>query len=80
MGPVCSLLSKVNEMEYDPSFRGMPGGKDLFNIPKEVLEHMSMDQMLCYKLVQAVKPGNLPPPLQEMLCGFLCHARWLTTM
>ena len=40
---------------------------------------MSTDQKVCYKLVEAVKSGHLPPNMQEMQCGPLSHARWLTT-
>ena len=40
---------------------------------------MSTDQCQCYKLVKAVKEGRLPKEMQEMMCGPLCHARWLTT-
>lgn len=78
-GPVCSLLSKVNEMEYNPSFKALPEGEDLIGIPKKVLEKMSTDQKSCYKLVEAVKAGHLPPGMQEMLPGKQSHARWLTT-
>jgi hypothetical protein len=78
-GPVCSLLSKVNEMTYNPNFRAMPGGEDLISLPEEVVAKMSTDQKSCYNLVQAVKAGSLPPALQEMQCGPICHARWLTT-
>ena len=78
-GPVGSLLSKVNDMPYNPDFRALPGGEDLINLPEEVVNKMSTDQKSCYKLVGAVKAGSLPPSLQEMLCGKLCHARWLTT-
>ena len=79
IGPVCSLLSKVTEMEYDPNFKAMPGGEDLMEIPEKVLKEMSTDQKQCYKLVQAVKAGELPVTMQGMMCGPLCHARWLTT-
>ena len=78
-GPVCSMLSKVNEMEFNPNFRPMPGGEELIDIPDKVIESMSTDQKQCYKLVQAVKSGVLTPALQEMMCGRLCHSRWLTT-
>jgi len=78
-GPVCSLLSKVNEMPYNPNFRAMPGGEDLISLPEEVVAKMSTDQKACYNLVQAVKAGSLPPAQQEMRCGPICHARWLTT-
>ena len=60
MGEVCSLLSTVNEMPYDPHFRKFPGGEDLIHIPDEVLNNMSTDQKTCYKLVHAVKGGALP--------------------
>ena len=78
-GPVGSLLSKVNEMPYNPAFKALPGGEDLISLPKDVVDKMSTDQKTSYNLVQAVKEGSLPPALQEMLCGKLCHARWLTT-
>ena len=78
-GPVCSLLSKVNEMLFNPSFKAMPGGEDIIEIPAEVVARMSTDQKVCYKLVEAVKSGHLPPNMQEMQCGPLSHARWLTT-
>ena len=39
-GPVCSLLSKVNEMLFNPSFKAMPGGEDIIEIPVEVVEKL----------------------------------------
>ena len=78
-GEVCSLLSKVNEMPYNPEFKKLPGGEELIYLPDDVLKKMSTDQKMCYKLVEAVKAGVLPVELQEMLCGTLNHARWLTT-
>ena len=41
MGPVCSLLSKVDDMAYDDSFRAMPGGEELITIPEDVQKNMS---------------------------------------
>ena len=76
-GPVCSLLSKVNEMPFDPDFRALPGGEDLIHIPDEVLRKMSTDQKTSYTLVKAVKKGILPSEMQEILCGPLCHARFI---
>ena len=76
-GPVCSLLSKVNEMPFDPNFRALPGGEELIRIPEEVLKTMSTDQRISYSLVEAVKKGILPEELQEILCGPLCHARFI---
>ena len=78
-GEVCILLSNVNSMPYDPEFKMMPGGEDLISLPEEVISNMSTDQKVCYKLVAAVKAGMLPNDMQEMMCGAMCHARWLTT-
>ena len=88
-GPTCSkdgfqgnvgkLLSVVEEMEYNPNFRALPGGEDLITIPDDIVQKMSTDAKLCYRLSQAVKTGILPPELQEIKPGPLCHARWLTT-
>ena len=75
MGPVCSLLTRVNEMVFNPGFRALPGGEDLISIPEDVVNTMSTDQRTSYKLVEAVKKGSLPLALQEMQCGPLCHAR-----
>ena len=78
-GEVCSLLSKAHEMPYNPNFKKMPGGEDLINIPDDTLKNMSTDQKVSYKIVKGVKEGFLPEELQDILCGILCHARWLTT-
>ena len=59
-----------------PIIKRLPGGEDLVPLPEEVLKNMSTDQKSCYKLLQAVKEGILPVPLQEMKCGPLNHARF----
>ena len=35
--PVCSLLSQVNEMAYDPDFRAIPGSEKIIYIPENVV-------------------------------------------
>jgi len=66
-------------MPFNPGFKALPGGEDLISIPEAVLETMSTDQRTSYTLVEAVKKGMLPKEMQEILCGPLCHVRWLTT-
>ena len=66
-------------MEFNPGFKAVPGGEDLIEIPSNIVETMSTNQKLCYKLVEAVKSGKFPTALQDMTCGKLSHARWLTT-
>ena len=65
--------------DLQPGVQGLARGEDLIKIPQAVLVKMSTDQQLSYRLVQAVKSGSLPPELQEVQCGKICHARWLTT-
>jgi hypothetical protein len=48
----------MEQMEYNPNFKGMPYGEALIIIPEEVLEKMSTDQKTCYTLVQTVKAGK----------------------
>ena len=66
-------------MAYDPDFRAVPGSEKIIYIPDNVVNSMSADSQMCYKLVAAVKMGHLPNAMQETHCGPLCHARWLTT-
>ena len=80
MGPVCSLLSKVEQMPFNPKFKALPGGEDLISLTDEVVAAMSTDQKTCYKLVQAIKQGKLPVELQDLKCGPLCHARFVQTI
>ena len=77
MGPVGSLLSKVEEMPFNPEFEALPGGEDLPSLSEKVIKGMSTDQKSCYKLVKALKEGNLPSEMQDMKCGPLCHARYV---
>ena len=62
-GPVCRLLSKANQMEYNPEFVALPGGEQLIKIPDSVLVTVSTDQQMSNRLVKAVKSGVLPPEL-----------------
>ena len=77
LGPVCSLLSKVEQMAFNPKFRALPGGEDLIPLSDEVLEGMSTDQKTCYKLVNSIKQGCLPISMQDLKCGPLNHARFV---
>ena len=65
-------------MPFNPGFKALPGGEDLISIPEAVLKTMSTDQRTSYTLVEAVKKGMLPKEMQEILCGPLCHVRFVT--
>ena len=47
LGPVYSLLPKVNEIAYNSSFGRLPRGQELITFPEEVLGSMSTVQMSC---------------------------------
>ena len=78
-GTVGKLLSSVETMKYNPNFRALPSGEEFIQIPDEVVAKMSTDAKISYKLCHAVKSGSLPVDLQEIKCGPLSHARWLTS-
>ena len=65
-------------MPFNPGFKALPGGEDLISTPEAVLKTMSTDQRTSYTLVEAVKKGMLPKEMQEILCGPLCHVRFVT--
>ena len=68
-GPLCPLLSQVNEMAYNPDFRAVPGSAKIIYILDNVVNFMSTDSQMGYKLVAAVKTGHLPNAMLEMHCG-----------
>ena len=78
-GNVGKLLSSVETMKYNPNFSALPSVEEFIKIPDEVVDKMSTDAKICYKLCHAVKSGSLPVDLQEIKCGPLSHARWLTS-
>ena len=78
-GPVCKLLSSVEQMEFNPDFELINGGEDLILKPDHILQNMSTDAKVSYKLCLSVKSGALTEELQNILPGPLSHARWLTT-
>ena len=78
-GEVCSLLKNVEKMEYNPEFKPIEGGEDLVELTPQVLNNMSTDSILAYKICQAVKSGDIPDDLKNIQIGPLNHARWLNT-
>ena len=48
-------------------------------MPKEVLDDLSRDATILYKLGVAVQTGDVPPEVAAATIGPPLHARWLTT-
>ena len=78
-GEIGKLLPKVNELPINYSFKSLPGGEDLIDIPDEIVKTLSTDQHNCYLLVKAIKSGNLSRDLANKKGGPINQARWLTT-
>ena len=78
-GTIGKALDKVNEMPTNYQFRPITIGEDLVELPEEVVEDLSTDQMHAYKLCQAIRSGNMSVDLALMKCGPIDHSRWLTT-
>jgi hypothetical protein len=71
-GPVGKLLSKVMDMEVNPSFKALPGGLVLMPLPEEIVQSLSTDACVSYKYAQSLRTCKLHP-------GPIVHSRWLTT-
>ena len=78
-GNVGKHLSSVDSMIYNPEFKALPVEEEFISLPDEILKNMSTDAKVSYRLCQSIKSGSLPSDLQEIKCGLLSHARWLTT-
>ena len=59
-GPVCSLLSHVNEIAYDPDFRVIPGSERIIYIPEKVVNSMSTDRRCATSWCQLWKRDTFP--------------------
>ena len=60
------------------SFLPISGLEPLIEIPDKIVKKMSTDSSQCYRLLCALRAGHLEPTLANILCGSLCHSRWLT--
>ena len=78
-GPIGKKLPEVNSFVKNLQFPTIPLLQPLVNIPDEILDQMSTDAKLSYRLVKALSIGEMSPELAGMKAGPLCHSRWLTT-
>ena len=65
-GPVCKLLSKVNQMKFNPDFPKLLETELLIDLMHNILSNISSDQQMSYRLVKVMKSGSLPSDLQEI--------------
>ena len=81
-GPAGKLIPKLRkkELEFNDDFEPIPGTElgALVELPESVLNDLSSDQKLLYKLVQMVKCGKKIPNIELYEIGGISQARWLT--
>ena len=49
------LLHKVDDMEVNYSFKGLPDTNNIRELPEHIVNQMSTDQKNCYKLLSAIQ-------------------------
>ena len=76
-GPIGGALVKDVWLEPVVTFATMEG--KIMDMPKEVLEDLSRDASILYKLGHAIQTGVVPPDVVAATIGPPLHARWLTT-
>ena len=57
--PIGKSLPKVQDMELKEEFKPVPGETELLELPAEVVDDLSVDQKMLYKLVKMVKTGEI---------------------
>ena len=81
-GPAGKLIPKLKkkQLEFNDDFEAIPGTEDgaLVELPEDVLNDLSSDQKLLYKLVKMVKSGVKIPNIELYEIGGISLARWLT--
>ena len=66
-------------MEKNLTFEPVLATEPVIELPAKIVQEMSTDASLSYRLLSAIRTGQLQPELATMKCGKLNHTRWLTT-
>ena len=79
-GPIGKLIPKVKELEFNEEFEAIPGTElgELVDLSEDVLEDLSSDQKLLYRLVKMVKSGERIPNIEKYEIPPVSLARLLT--
>ena len=75
-GPIGKVIVEDVWKEPIVSFQKVRGKVPV--IPAEVVDSLSRDQKLLYKLGHAVQSGDVPEDIAGATIGPCCHSRWLT--
>jgi hypothetical protein len=78
-GVVGKLLNRATLLPIAQAFPTITIGKRPIELSRYVIDDLSTDQLYGYKMVLAIRTGNIPIDLIKMECGPVNHSRWLTT-
>lgn len=76
IGPVGQKLNK--DLRELPIQKFQPIACSLPEMPEDVVNDLSQDQLLLRRFMEAVDKGEVDVRLASRVIGPLCHARWLT--
>lgn len=65
-------------MDINPHLK-IEVGPPLPHLSREIVDDLSTDQSYGYRIVDAIRSGELPDDLALLQIGPVCHSRWLTT-
>ena len=57
------LLQKAKDLPINYQFKPITAGEPLIDLPAEVVQYLSADQRYAYRMVKAVRSGDLPREL-----------------
>ena len=78
-GPTGRLLPHLPDLPVNWDFERVMIGDEPPQLPEDIVDDLSSDQLHAYKIWVALWTGKLSPDLANLKCGKLDHARWLTT-
>ena len=73
------LLNYTTALEINPSFKRIYFGDPLITLKNKLIKDISTDQFPGYKVVSAIKSGNIPKDLASFEISPANHSRWFTT-
>ena len=80
-GTLGKMLNRVNDLPINSDIHSIPvdASAPLITLSDDVVQDLGGDQKYGYRMVMAIRSGDLPQDLAAMKTGTLSHSRWLTT-
>ena len=78
-GPIGQALNGATSLQINKRFKKINKGPGIRPIRPEIADDLSTDQLYGYRIVNAIRSGEVPKDLENLECGPVNHSRWLTT-